>query len=1290
MQRAYWVGRNPEFELGGVGIHLYEELDCRELDVPRLSAAWQRTIERHDPLRTVVLSDGRQQVLEAARYEIESIPVFTEAELLETRRRLSHRLYAVDAWPSFEILVARLDDGRTRLFLSIDLNFLDLHGLGLVFADWIEWYRHPDAELPAPEIRFRDYVLGLDAVEQADSHRESTRYWREQVEKLPPPPAVPLAKSPALVRPPRFVRRSGRVCREKWAAMKMRAARAGTTPSCLTLAAYAEVLRMWSAGAAFTVNVTLNNSLPLHPGIREVPGMFTAGIPVAMPSLPGAGFEQRSQAAQGALAEVLRNRTAAGVWVLRAYARALGKGPAQAVLPVVFTSTLNVTPHPLTAIESLGDRVFHLIQTPQVSLDLQVYERAGDLIYHWDAVPELFPPGVPGEMAEAFDAALASLEDEAAWGRKRLCELPGPQRERRNAANRTQDVIEPMTVDQLAWCGRAAMDSPAVIASHERLTRGELHAAGSRIAGRLRDRGVGREDLVCVVLEKGCLQYSAVHGVLLSGAAYVPVAPDLPPERFRHLLRNAKSHVALTSAALRERLEWPAGIEALAVDEPGDVRAGPPGVPGRTPRDLAYMLYTSGSSGEPKGVMIEHASVVNRMVDVNRRFGIGEADRVFALTALHHDLSVYDLFGIQAAGGAAVLPDADKLREPAHWAELIRKHRVTIWNSVPAYLDMLATYLEQTGDPTSAIRGLRLVLLAGDWIPVTLPGRLRALAPDARVIALGGPTETTVWDICFPVERTDPAWTSIPYGTPMRNSRYYVLNEHLEDRPDWVSGELFIGGAGLARGYWEDAEKTALCFVNHPESDERLYRSGDLGRFLPDGNIEFLGRADSQLKIRGHRIEAGEVAAAILQHPGVANVLVRAEGDRNRGMRLAAYVVPKSQGYDPVRRKLSEPEQIQFRLRQAGLRTDLRGRAAIPLGSAECNGGTPWKERRSCRSFRREALAFDHFARLIGLLRGQVAAGAPLPRYLYPSAGSLYPVRCYVCVAEGGVQGISRGSYYYHPAEHRLQLVHEQAPEGLAHLRHNRRLVESAGFLFVLSGSRAAIEPVYGELARDFCLLEAGYIGQLLMTGAASLGIGLCPIGDLDRAAVGDLLGLAPDEEILHALAGGVPGEECGVRLAEARDWAREIRETVRTALPEHMVPERIVVVDEFRLSGNGKIDWSALPQPHEAAVEDCRSDPPCTKWAREVSAIVCELLDTECVPPDRGFLELGCNSIQLVELAVRLQKKTGREVSIADLFAHPTVRRLASFLDGRSEDVNVEALRRGALRLQLRSAHVV
>jgi pyochelin synthetase len=433
----------------------------------------------------------------------------------------------------------------------------------------------------------------------------------------------------------------------------------------------------------------------------------------------------------------------------------------------------------------------------------------------------------------------------------------------------------------------------AVVSNRRILNYLELYCESNRWARLLREQCVRPNTLVAVVMEKGWEQVLACVSIVQSGAAYLPIDPELPAERLAYMLENGEVEIVLTQSWLDNRLVWPRSVKRLCVDrEQLTGISDEPIESAQSPDDLAYVIYTSGSTGQPKGAMITQSGVVNSVLCTNERFSIGPNDRVLALTALHHDMSVYDIFGTLAAGGTIVMPDAASRKDPAHWSELMLKHNVTIWNSVPAMMEMMLEYAD--GSTKIIPESLRLAFLGGDWISVTLPRRLKALAKRAQVVSVGGPTETTLWNIWYPVDEVDPQWKSIPYGKPIANAKYYVMNEALEECPTFTAGELCCSGVGLAKGYWKDPERTAAKFINHPRTGERIYRTGDIGRYLPDGNIEFLGREDQQVKINGQRIELGEIEATLQQHAEVRAAVVVAVGEELDRKRLIAYVVPAS------------------------------------------------------------------------------------------------------------------------------------------------------------------------------------------------------------------------------------------------------------------------------------------------------------------------------------------------------------------------------------------------------------
>jgi amino acid adenylation domain-containing protein len=912
IQQAYWVGRDQAFELGNVAAHIYAEYDWPAVDIARLNESWQQLVRRHEMLRAVILPGGYQQILaEVPVYAIEVVDLQGMAEtaaeqvLLAGRQEMTGQLRAGDQWPLFQLRLYLLDQEHTRLHIWLDLLFVDAMSFRTLMQEWLELYLHPGTPLAPLTLTFRDYVLNERAFSEAEpeARARARAYWLARLETLPAAPELPGVAQTDGHAPPSFLHQVEELARPVWARLKARAARTGITPAMVLCSAFAEILTTWSSRPDFTLVLTRFHRLPLHPQVREIVGDFTSTTLLAVDS-GASSFEERARQLQQQLWDNLEHHQMSGVQVLREMARKQGDAR-KARVPVVFTCILEGASAGagMDAEAAAFYRVHYLhSRASQIWLDNQLYERDGRLVITWEVLQDAFASGLPQDMFQAYIRLLHTLAaDELRWQESLIDLLPPGQLSQRQAVNATAAPLPPGLLQTgFLHQARQEPDLLAVSSPRQRLTYGELERS-SRLLGRtLHQLGACPDTLVAVVMEKGWEQVVAVLGILRSGAAYLPIDPHLPQERLWYLLERGEVQLVVTEPWIEETSSWPAGIRCLSVstelltcaDEPDALD----GVPVPQPDTLAYVIFTSGSTGLPKGVAIDHRGALNTIVDVNQRFQVGRQDRVLALSALHFDLSVYDIFGTLAAGGTIVLPDAHRASDPAHWAELVRREQITIWNSVPALMEMFVTYVADV--PELHPSSLRVVLMSGDWIPLTLPGRIRAIKEECELISMGGATEASIWSILYPITTVEATWKSIPYGRPMLNQRFYVLNTALEPCPTWVPGDLYIGGVGLARAYWRDAEKTAASFLYHPRTNERLYRSGDLGRFLPDGNIEFLGRSDFQVKIRGYRIELGEIEAALRQHPAVQDCIVVARADGQQEKRLVAYIVEQSEETD--------------------------------------------------------------------------------------------------------------------------------------------------------------------------------------------------------------------------------------------------------------------------------------------------------------------------------------------------------------------------------------------------------
>lgn len=423
------------------------------------------------------------------------------------------------------------------------------------------------------------------------------------------------------------------------------------------------------------------------------------------------------------------------------------------------------------------------------------------------------------------------------------------------------------------------------------MTYAELFVCAYSAYLHLKELKLEAESLVAVRLPKGRWQLITCLAIMMSGSAYLPLEVRWPNARCQRVLaKSGCTHMFVCSdedAVDGARSILVNDIEIADIDAVTIADSQPSWA---SPKDLAYVIFTSGSTGEPKGVAIEHRAAANTLFDINSRYEVTPSDKILAVSLLTFDLSVYDFFGLLAAGGQIVIPEDERAIDPEHWLELVEKEKVTLWNTVPLSAALLVDQLDYQN--RQSIAPLRHILMSGDWIDVRLPARLRHKFPEVRLHSLGGATECSVWSIHYPIESDTGTWRSVPYGKPLSNQAFYVLDQYLEFTPLGVAGELFIAGDGLAREYYGDETLTSKAFFLHPTLGKRLYRTGDLGRFLPDGNIEFLGRTDHQVKIRGYRIELGEIENTIGGFGEVESCVVITSQDSTNQKRLIAYVKP--------------------------------------------------------------------------------------------------------------------------------------------------------------------------------------------------------------------------------------------------------------------------------------------------------------------------------------------------------------------------------------------------------------
>ena len=425
---------------------------------------------------------------------------------------------------------------------------------------------------------------------------------------------------------------------------------------------------------------------------------------------------------------------------------------------------------------------------------------------------------------------------------------------------------------------------PAIRLDDKVVTYKELDEASDQVARYLQERNIKAQNYVPLLTERKIESIINMLGILKTGAAYVPINVDYPKDRIDYICKELHADIVMESKLTQT-------ILACSKEENHSVL--------HAVYDnydaSAYIIYTSGSTGTPKGVEIQQSAVCNTIMDINERFQVKESDKIIGLSSMSFDLSVYDIFGAFQVGAELVLvKDQRDMKEVANI--LVRDH-ITVWNSVPMIADMLMEYLKGNTELYEQM-AIRLFLLSGDWIPIKLPDTIHGFfGKQCEVISLGGATEGSIWSIYYPIQEVLENWMSIPYGYPLYNQTYYVLDQNRNLCPIGIKGDLYIGGAGLAKGYFHDEEKTVTSFITHKKYG-RLYKTGDVGVMKKDGFIEFLGREDSQVKIKGYRVEIAEIESSLKKIKQIKDCAVTVYLNQNGINSLCAYLVAETDELD--------------------------------------------------------------------------------------------------------------------------------------------------------------------------------------------------------------------------------------------------------------------------------------------------------------------------------------------------------------------------------------------------------
>jgi len=873
IQSAYLLGRRESFHYGGVNCQIYMELDYADLELAETNYAWNALIQKHEMLRAIIQDNGNQLIQETVpdyRLEYSDLSGDGDQSKLESAREGYLGWQSeIGAWPFFKLGLTKLPK-QTILHICFDFLIVDWTSIWILIREFEQLYFNPAQFNADNQLTFRDYLRLEDELKRGIKYQADKKYWEDRIHGFPGCPQIPILDQSKLENS--FIRKQYDISYDGWETFKGCAQQYNCTPTAAVLTAYGLCLARWSETADFCLNLTMLNRLPLHPQVQNLVGDFTSVNLLEMHTKTDLSFVENMKLVQDRLSQDLDHSTYSGVKLLRGIARDAGQD--EALYPYVFTGSIGLVEDGQRQGQLGGCSIS---QTPQVFIDCQAMDSRDGLRVNWDIRAGVFKKDVIDAMFESFCQAMDDLAAQTkSWQRNDLIQLPAKQKAVRDAVNNTAKII-PFTPlhGQFFQNSRRRPKAIAVIDQDGECTYQELARLAGKFAKVLKSSGCQKGDGIGILIADGRYQLAAVLGVLMVGAVYVPLDEKQPDNRIVNILASISVSVVIVNAESAGRnMGEVKKIVAKQVVSDNQLYSDEKYTEAVSEDDLAYIIFTSGSTGVPKGVQITHAAANNTITDINQKFKVTETDKVLSLSRLNFDLSVYDIFGLLSAGGTVVFANNDQYINPQHWHELIEKHQITIWNTVPSTMQLLLDYLDRA---KADLLGLRLVLVSGDWIPVTMRKRLNGYHSELEMIGLGGATEASIWSNYHICTTDDDEKDSVPYGVPLANQGFQILNERFEICPDYVMGELYIMGSGLSVGYANDEEQNRTHFLTD-ESGSRMYRTGDYGFYNSKGEIIFCGRKDLQIKVRGHRIELGEISKCILDIPQVKECCVLVTG----------------------------------------------------------------------------------------------------------------------------------------------------------------------------------------------------------------------------------------------------------------------------------------------------------------------------------------------------------------------------------------------------------------------------
>ena len=879
LQEAYYVGRIQEEEYNGIPTNGYMEMICEEYDHEKFMRTIMKLINRHPMLRCYFDDEGMQHTLGSIDYyDVEFFDLSKDDEqtiknkVHETRRSMVNLRVDISEAPLLITKVSLIGEKKAIIHFYVDALILDGWSYEVFHKELEELYCDETIHLCDLGVTYRDYVDFKQKFKKTAKYKEDREFWLKRLEDLPEAAVLPELNDINKIKDKIGTQVECELDITTWRKIEESARKHKVTPFSVLFTSFVMVVSRWNYKQKLLFNIPEFDRPMFHEDMDKILGVCSGFLLFAADNSQNISFEEMVKKTQEELTLLIQHHGFSGIEISREIYKVRGEHD-KALAPLVF-GMLPDLPHKKKNVLKVRYQENH---TSQVWIDINtcIYDEC--IQFNWNFIDKHLDKRMLEDMVKIQKEILYRVaEGDDIWTEIISLELPEYDKKIIERSNDTAFKIDFISIPELIQNSlKQYSNNVYVITESETFKYGDIDNIIKSFANDLKNMGCRKGDRIMVFMPKGIRQVCAVLAITYIGAIYVPIDYMYPLNMTKKCAENVGAKVIVTSHEKSALLEG----KKLYIPDLKNVTPGIDMEPEFVkPDDIVTIIHTSGSTGLPKAVMVTHKGLYNSLYFTNKTFGVTEKDRCIALTNLAHDMEMYDIFGMLLAGAGMVMPYQERSIDPEYWIEKMKQHRITVWNSVPAFANMILDAASE--NDIDIFANMRLMIFGGDYLKCQMVDRIWSINQGIKIINVGGPTETTLWNIYHEVTKEDIKLGIIPYGKPISNTKYYLLNEKMEPVPIGVVGMMYCAGVGVTKGYWNEEKTTNANYIIYKETGERVYKTGDLGKYNEHGEIIFCGREDQQIKINGKRIELNGIASVIRELDHVKDCVINFLSDK--------------------------------------------------------------------------------------------------------------------------------------------------------------------------------------------------------------------------------------------------------------------------------------------------------------------------------------------------------------------------------------------------------------------------